>query len=193
MLSDAIGLLGVDIQDILIYSLVKVISNWIGHPIVKLDLEGHGREPIIKDVNITQTVGWFTSLYPVVINLISSTSVSDELISVKEQIRKIPSKGINFGVLRYLSSLDLGSGQVKAEISLNYLGQVNIDLNRGSIFKIANKSTGLSHSILANRSHLIDVIASVVDEKLLVEWQYNYAIHKKETIQNLFDNFHSFC
>ena len=50
----------------------------------------------------------------------------------------------------------------------------------------------MSHSKLANRSHLIDVIASVVDEKLLVEWQYNYAIHKKETIQNLFDNFHSF-
>ena len=47
----------------------------------------------------------------------------NELISVKEQIRKIPSKGINFGVLRYLSSLDLGSGQVKAEISFNYLGQ----------------------------------------------------------------------
>src|ERR1041384_4469671 len=67
-----------------------------------VEMEGHGREEISKEVDVTRTVGWFTTKYPVVVELSESGEVVASLKRLKEALRGIPMKGIGYGVLKYL-------------------------------------------------------------------------------------------
>jgi non-ribosomal peptide synthase protein (TIGR01720 family) len=77
------------------------------------------------------------------------------------------------------------------EVSFNYLGQVSSGTyeNPSGIFSLSSDSTGMSQSLLAKRYYLIDVIASIVDEKLFVEWRFSSRIHRRETISVFFEQF----
>ena len=76
-----------------------------------VDLEGHGREPMADGIDLSRTVGWFTSLYPVRLDvgpidldvaLGGGAAMGDALKRVKEQLRAIPGRGLGYGLLRYL-------------------------------------------------------------------------------------------
>jgi non-ribosomal peptide synthase protein (TIGR01720 family) len=181
---------GADINDALICVLVKTLTIWAGSSSIRIDLEGHGREDIIGNVDLSRTVGWFTSVYPVTFTMNTKMSLTDSLIAIKEKIRSIPHNGINFGVIRYLksaSSMNIES----SEVSYNYLGQVTLGNSDDEIFSPARESTGHSLGLKNHRSHLLDFIASIVDGRLCLEWRYSEKIHKKETIETIADNFRS--
>ena len=83
-----------------------------GGAAVLLDLEGHGREEIFADLDLSRTVGWFTSLFPVRLELGAANveealgggaALGRVLKSIKEQLRALPDKGIGYGLLRYLN------------------------------------------------------------------------------------------
>ena len=87
--------------------LLKISTSYgsmYRRPILSVDLEGHGREEIIEDVDLSRTVGWFTSIYPVHLNITSANTPIEALKAVKEQVRKIPNKGVDYGVLRYMNA-----------------------------------------------------------------------------------------
>ena len=82
-----------------------------GHAVL-LDLEGHGREEIFADVDLSRTVGWFTSLFPVRLDpgaldldeaLAGGPALGRALKSIKEQLRALPDNGLGYGLLRYLN------------------------------------------------------------------------------------------
>jgi hypothetical protein len=86
-------------------------------------LEGHGREEIFDDVDLSRTVGWFTSQFPVFLTL-EHTEISEALKSVKEQLRRIPNHGLGYGILRYLNNnFELGN-QPRAQVSFQLLRSV---------------------------------------------------------------------
>jgi non-ribosomal peptide synthase protein (TIGR01720 family) len=101
---------------------------------VLVDLEGHGREDVFGDVDLSRTVGWFTSLYPVRLDpgevdvadaLAGGASVGRALKAIKEQLRGVADHGLGYGVLRYLNAetgLQL-SGFGSPQIGFNYLGR----------------------------------------------------------------------
>lgn len=79
-------------------------------------LEGHGRESqvisdfsSVSEVDITRTVGWFTSVFPAAVSVTDTTAVVETLKEVKEQLRAIPNKGVGFGVSKYLAKSELSS------------------------------------------------------------------------------------
>uniref|UniRef100_UPI0039B6DAA9 condensation domain-containing protein n=1 Tax=Vibrio vulnificus TaxID=672 RepID=UPI0039B6DAA9 len=76
-------------------ALARVICRWTGQADTLIQLEGHGREELFSDVDLTRTVGWFTSLFPV--RLTPADSVGAAIKQIKEQLRAIPNKGIGFG------------------------------------------------------------------------------------------------
>ncbi|MCP4403763.1 MAG: hypothetical protein GY801_41455, partial [bacterium] len=82
--------------------LTQTFSRWTGKPSLLLDIEGHGREDVFEDVNLSRTVGWFTSMYPVRLQLPATSELGESLKSIKEQMRIIPNRGFGYGVLRYL-------------------------------------------------------------------------------------------
>ncbi|MFH6989790.1 amino acid adenylation domain-containing protein, partial [Flavobacterium collinsii] len=97
------GAYNTEINDVLLTGLGLAIKDTFGLDKSVVRMEGHGREDIIADVDISRTVGWFTSAYPFVLNLADSKSAITSLIEVKEDLRRIPNKGIGYGIQKYLS------------------------------------------------------------------------------------------
>ncbi|RDV12934.1 amino acid adenylation domain-containing protein, partial [Pontibacter diazotrophicus] len=176
------------INDILLAALAKTISSWINQSEIVIGLEGHGREDISSEVDISHTVGWFTNLYPVLLSLKEEQSASGVIQSVKEQLRQLPDKGLGFGALRYLhpdktirQSL---SGQTY-EIVFNYLGQLDNALKGSRHFTWAEELTGASVSQKNQLGSKLDIGASVVQGQLSLEWRYSTKEYEADTIASL--------
>ncbi|WP_430909721.1 amino acid adenylation domain-containing protein, partial [Maribacter sp. 2-571] len=91
-----------DINDILLCGLAMAIHEWSGLENIVVGLEGHGRENISGDIDVSTTVGWFTNLYPICLPASSEMSLEDFIKSTKETLRRVPGKGMGYGALRYL-------------------------------------------------------------------------------------------
>ncbi|KAF6563602.1 MULTISPECIES: condensation domain-containing protein, partial [unclassified Paenibacillus] len=93
-----------EMNDLLLTALGLTIHRWAGLERVLVSLEGHGRESILPELDITRTVGWFTTQFPVVLDMSVGQDLSQRIKQVKEGLRRIPQKGIGYGMLRYLSA-----------------------------------------------------------------------------------------
>ena len=184
------------INDILISALLQSFVKWTGNNYLLLHLEGHGREELFEDTDVSRTVGWFTTIFPlfiecsVEIDKLSTPDVQGEILkSVKEQLRRIPDKGIGFGVLKYLAGDEKLQILPQPEVSFNYLGQFDQILSESSLFKPAKEPTGAAQSMKEMRSHVIDINSSIVEGSLKIDWSYSKNIHKPETIESLSNSF----
>ncbi|MDB4867900.1 MAG: lchAA, partial [Cohnella sp.] len=92
-----------EMNDILLTALGLAMREWCGDHKILVNLEGHGREEIIEGMNLSRTVGWFTTQYPVVLELPYGADTGKQIKRVKEDLRHIPHKGIGYGLLRYLT------------------------------------------------------------------------------------------
>jgi len=177
------------INDILLTALVQAFGRWTGNYKLLLDMEGHGRENVIESVNLSRTVGWFTSIFPVFFTLENLHHPGECLKSIKEQLRQIPNRGFDYGIGYYLNSdLTIQSplkNYPKAQISFNYLGQFTSHQIGEMGWKLSQESSGSIHSPLGQRSHLIAIHGIVVDGQLDMEWQYSENFHHQTTIKNL--------
>ncbi len=123
------------IDDALLSALVRALADWAGSPRLRVDLEGHGREPLFDDLDVSRTVGWFTSLYPVVLEA-GDAGPGEALVSAKERLRAVPGRGIGYGLLRHLGNAEavrLLEAAPGAEILFNYLGQVGSTSEESSL------------------------------------------------------------
>jgi len=178
-----------EINELLLSAFGLTISKWTQCDNVLVDLEGHGREPISDTVDISRTVGWFTSIFPVLLCGDGLLGLSDYIKSIKEQLRAIPKKGLGYGVLRYLSNdqslKDELSLLPKAQISFNYLGQLDQVFDENALLTQSSESVGDEVSQVSNRSYLLDVSGRIQGGKLIMTWRYSTAIHQEKTIQSM--------
>jgi non-ribosomal peptide synthase protein (TIGR01720 family) len=174
------------INDALLTALVEAFAGWTGHRCLLLDLEGHGREALFEGVDVSRTVGWFTSLFPVLLDIGEASDPGSALKSVKEQLRAIPHRGIGYGILRYLGGHDRLPVPAP-EVSFNYFGQIEDGAH--AFFRFARESGGSPHSPTAPRPYLIEVNAGVADGCLRVRWTYSAALHAPATITALTERF----
>jgi non-ribosomal peptide synthase protein (TIGR01720 family) len=187
LLQDVHGAYGTEINDVLLTALVDAMATATKQRALLIDLEGHGREDLFEDVDVSRTVGWFTTTYPVLLDLRDVRDTGDALKAIKEQLRAVPQKGLGYGLLRYLSPTweDLKGQGSEPRLSFNYLGQFDQVLAPTEIFGLAPESVGASRSPNAHRSHVLDVNGAVVDGQLQIEWTYSTALHRHETIDRL--------
>jgi amino acid adenylation domain-containing protein/non-ribosomal peptide synthase protein (TIGR01720 family) len=181
------------INDVLLTALVQAFAQWTGSSSLLVDLEGHGREEIIPGVDVSRTVGWFTTVFPVRLELKQPANPGSALKAIKEQLRSIPNHGIGYGLLRYLRKEETISEQLQAlpqaEVSFNYLGQFDSVLSPDAMFGLAKESSGGEHSQLGSRSHLLEVNAFVSDGCLQMNWTYSSNLHQRATIESLAEDF----
>ncbi|MFN6478153.1 non-ribosomal peptide synthetase [Nostoc sp. DedQUE07] len=193
LLQDVPKAYNTQINDVLLTALVLVLSRWTNSNCVLFNLEGHGREDIIDGVDLSRTIGWFTTIFPVVLELGATENLADALKSVKEQLRVIFNKGIGYGLLRYLSQDVEIAAQLQAlphaEISFNYLGQFDQLLNTSSWIQPASEAAGHSQSLQNNRAHLLDINSIITGDRLQIEWIYSTNVHQQTTIASLAQEF----
>ncbi|MEH1968906.1 amino acid adenylation domain-containing protein [Nostoc sp.] len=178
-----------EINDVLLTALLRSFAQWTGETSLLFDLEGHGREELFEDIDLSRTVGWFTSVFPVHLSFENAHEPEKALNSTKEQLRAIPNRGIGYGILRYLSTeqgiIQQLSSLPKAEVVFNYLGQLDNFLPDSSLFRPIKGSIGPIHSPKGDRPYLIEVETMVVNGQLQVDWSYNKDIHRQDTIADL--------
>ena len=181
------------INDVLFSALVQSLTEWTKEGSVLVDLEGHGREELFEDVDLSRTVGWFTSLFPVRLELGGEHQLAEVLKSVKEQLRRIPNRGIGYGVLRYLSQDRATRWQrqalPQAQVSFNYLGQFDQVRCESPLLGFAKESSGAVQSPLGSRSHLLSVNGLIASGKLQLDWTYSQNLHQRVTIERLAQRF----
>lgn len=180
-----------EINDILLAALGMVMKEWTGHEKLLIDMEGHGRELRLGDIDITRTVGWFTTIYPVVLDTTKSEDIAYQIKKTKEILRSILNKGIGYGILRYLTDetykaeLNL---KKQAEISFNYLGQFDQDVNT-ELYKVSDISAGINISPESEKQYSLDIVGIIVGSKLGISFTYNCNEYEKETIEKLAQNY----
>lgn len=167
--------------ELLLTALVAAVHAWSGVVRLRVAMEGHGREAILPGADLTRTVGWFTSLFPIVLD--HPLDGRSPLSAVQAAWRAVPRRGIGFG----LSALDAGD---TAEISFNYLGQFDQTLDsHDDLFKSAPESVGPSQHGGERRPFLLEVSAVVIGGTLSIGWTYSRHLHDADTIARVAKRF----
>ncbi len=180
-------------SEVLLTALVQAFSQWTGVRALQIDLEGNGRAAMLSDANLSRTVGWFTTLFPVLLELDAILEPGTALKTIKEQLRTISQEGIDYGLLRYLSADEEIAAQLRAlpqsEVSFLYLGQAHTSEQAPGLFAPADESCGPLHSQQGVRRYAIDIQASIVEKELHIIWTYSKALHRRTTIEKLAQSF----
>jgi non-ribosomal peptide synthase protein (TIGR01720 family) len=165
--------------------LVEALRRWTGERRVLVEMEGHGREEIGGGVDVTRTVGWFTTVYPVLLEVGEGAGVGEALKQVKEQVRGVPGHGLGWGLLRWLREEERDELEVEAELSFNYLGQFDQVLGEEAALAPARESAGPERSPRGRRRCLLDIVGTIFDGRLRMSFTYDANTHRRETIETL--------
>ncbi|MUG96545.1 amino acid adenylation domain-containing protein [Scytonema sp. UIC 10036] len=188
LLQDVPSAYNTQINDVLLTALVQSFAQWTGESSLVVDLEGHGREDLFEDVDLSRTLGWFTTLFPICLQLEEVDHPGEILKSVKEQLRHIPNRGIGYGVLRYLNKNAAIRKKLQAlpqaQVSFNYLGQFDRVLLASEMLGLV-KEFKAEQSLLNRRSHLLGISGFIRGGKLEMTWAYSEKVHNKDTIERL--------
>jgi iturin family lipopeptide synthetase C len=177
------------INDLLLLALSLAMSDRFGCNEVPLYLESHGRHGLVDSNNITRTVGWFTSCYPVVIPLRISDGIDKQIVSVKEYLRRIPDNGIGYGLMKY-SSTDQGITDNTPQVCFNYLGQFDQNIRTLS-FSVERAFDGEHINRDEKMEPKIQINGMVVDSVLRFEVVFNSVLFSEVLVRTLASSFQS--
>jgi non-ribosomal peptide synthase protein (TIGR01720 family) len=181
------------INEVLLTAVVEALSGWSGREEALVALEGHGRETeLLGDVDLSRTVGWFTNVYPALLNR-GGGDLVERLQEVKRQLRATPRGGIGYGLLRHMS----GEGEMKErlgrmpepEIIFNYLGQFDQVLDEERLFGWSDEPRGASQGRDGQRPYLLNLSGAVTGGRLRMSWKYSENIYRRETVERLAKSF----
>uniref|UniRef100_UPI0005B7757E non-ribosomal peptide synthetase n=2 Tax=Actinoalloteichus cyanogriseus TaxID=2893586 RepID=UPI0005B7757E len=190
LLRDVPDVYRTEINDVLIAALGAVLRDWTGRDRVLIGLEGHGREDVFDDIDLSRTVGWFTSYFPVTIDLTGATDERTLLTTVKEQLRAVPRRGLGYGALRYSREEPGLAGEPYPEVGLNYLGQLHNAGTHDGLLR-STPEIHLHQRSDDQRMHVLDVVGAVTGGLLTFTFTFSVNRHGHATISGLAERFTS--
>jgi amino acid adenylation domain-containing protein/non-ribosomal peptide synthase protein (TIGR01720 family) len=164
-----------ELTDLLLTALARALENERGPGRAVVLLESHGRDALDADLDVSRTVGWFTTFHPVALDLGGATEAGAQIKRVKESLRGIPSKGTGYLFL---------APPYGAQISVNYLGRFGSDDLAGD-WQIAAEPVGPSVSPRVERPCELELLASAIDGCLHVALTYNEQRFRRDTAAHL--------
>ncbi|PAU57235.1 non-ribosomal peptide synthase/polyketide synthase [Pseudomonas sp. PICF141] len=186
LLQQAPAVYRTQVNDLLLTALARVLCEWTASDSALVQLEGHGREDLFDDLDLSRTVGWFTSMFPV--RLTPQASLEASIKGIKEQLRSIPNKGIGYGLLRYLGS-DAAqaalSGVSQPKVTFNYLGQFDNNFDEGALWVPATEDKGAGQDEQAPMSNWLTIDGRVYQGQLSLTWTYSADVFEEATINAL--------
>ncbi len=184
LLQRLLGERGLEINDVLLWALGRSLADWTAWSEIPLAVEAHGREQLFDDLDLTRTVGWFTSIFPLMLRIDGALSAADGPAAVAGQLRRIPDRGIGYGLLRYLApDSDLRERLARRawpEVAVNYLGRLDDDP-----VDPLRELTGPSRSPAGTRAHLLEVNGAVTAGRLQFDFYYSSGMHRESTVESI--------
>jgi non-ribosomal peptide synthase protein (TIGR01720 family) len=184
LLSHAPRAFGAQIDGIMVTAILEAFARWVGAREFPIILLGHGREPLFDDMDISRTVGWFNSLFPINVKLGPEVRFDEEARFVNEQLRKVPHGGMGYGILKYLGGDQEAARHLREsawpQIFFNYVGSDNAKELRS--FKKIEQFGGYFLDIYTKRLAPIALTGMIVEDELLLKWEWSVHRHDQETI-----------
>jgi non-ribosomal peptide synthase protein (TIGR01720 family) len=187
------------VNAVLLTALLRSFYRQSGYRSILIETEGHGREEIpestLSGIDLSRSIGWFTSLYPLYLELVDSHSNLEQVQSIANQIDKIPWRGMGFGLIKFLRKdpglKDILNRIPQPEINFNYLGQFDqqgvaltdepVSLTEAPI-QVVNEDVGREQDAASPRSARLYIVAAITDGQLGIRWLYSQGIHQQSTI-----------
>nr|WP_314533777.1 non-ribosomal peptide synthetase [uncultured Pseudomonas sp.] len=174
------------VNDLLLTALARVVCRWSGHESALIQLEGHGRETLFEEVDLSRTVGWFTSAFA--LRLTPALDQGHSIKAIKEQLRAVPHKGLGYGVLRYLADdacREAMAALPVPQLTFNYLGQFDQSFADDALFRPLDEPVGAAHDPQAALPNELSVDSQVYGGELVMRWTFSTERHDRQTITEL--------
>lgn len=181
---------GTEIDDILLCALGLAFNHCFGLEKLWISLEGHGREAIGQDIDINRTIGWFTTISPIAMDFSFKNDPVRQIIEIKETLRRVPGKGIGYGILKYLTPGTTGNAlELNPEpvISFNNLGQFDSDIGQKSYRLLTDPGNNEDENM--HRKHQLEISGLIMDHLLALTIRYDKNQYEGETIRRLWDRY----
>ncbi|NET39615.1 MAG: hypothetical protein F6K19_47920 [Cyanothece sp. SIO1E1] len=173
-------------QHVLLAALAATFREWHDTKQVVFELEGHGREATKLGTDTSHTIGWFTSKFPLALDLEKSSSTEDILRTVSSKMDRLPMNGASYGLVRYLHADEKVRSNTTVTKSVhagfNYLGVAEQLVPAESGFRLI-KPLSLVSSVENHSPLPIDVHAMIFQSTLKVEWRYDARLHDRSVIE----------
>ncbi|WP_331449310.1 amino acid adenylation domain-containing protein [Streptomyces prasinus] len=188
------------VNDVLLAALALALARWTGREEVRLDLEGHGREDVLDDVDLSRTVGWFTTVHPVALRVPEPADLGPGrdwrtlVKSVRRQLRAVPGNGLGFGALRTFGPPEVRERLGRAahgQVVFNYLGQWDArpESPGDGLIRAEHGSFGRHHDPRDSGSHPLEIVGAVQGGRLSFTWHHRPALHATDTVRRIADDF----
>jgi amino acid adenylation domain-containing protein/non-ribosomal peptide synthase protein (TIGR01720 family) len=195
---DAAGLPNAQVLNVVLAALHQTLGEWAGTDTVVVDLEHHGRESLAPGTDLSRTVGWFTSVHPVVLQHHDLTDRAGVLTAARDSLNSVPRHGVGYGALRHLTADSPQVRRLRAapdrQININFTGGLDAmnggDEVRGLIAdELPGDLCGESTS-RGLRPYALHLSIERTDEgELLVEWHHSTNLHRTDTVRRVASRF----
>ncbi|MBO1420213.1 condensation domain-containing protein, partial [Streptomyces sp. FH025] len=188
------------VNDVLLAALALALARWSGHERIRLDLEGHGREDVLEGVDLSRTVGWFTTVHPVALHVPEPEDLGPDrdwralVKSIRRQLRAVPGNGLGFGALRTFGPPEvrerLAAG-AHGRLVFNYLGQWDArpEAAEDGLVRTELGSFGQDHDPRDGGSHPVEVVGAAQHGRLAFTWHHRPALHDTATVRRAAEEF----
>ncbi|MGS0743754.1 amino acid adenylation domain-containing protein [Glaciimonas sp. GG7] len=187
LLKDAPAAYRTHVNDLLLTALARVVGRFSGTSEVLVELEGHGREALFEEIDLSRTVGWFASHFPVLLAG-GADDAGAAICAVKETLRGVPNKGIGFGVLKSLASPAVRT-QIAAlpipRVTFNYLGQFDASADDDALLRPLFGQSGAERDGSGPLSNWLAIHGQVAAGELSLTWVFSREMYRPETMQRL--------
>jgi len=180
-----------DVTEIILTALLRSLQLWSGRRDQAVLMEGHGREPLFDDIDVSRTMGWFTAMYPLHLELPDVWQAEQSVTAISEQLSQAPNRGVGYGVLTQLDDAENSQrlhAEPAPELSFNYMGQLDQSLSSSDLFAWSDAPEGPRRSPRARRPQLLDFVAEVRNGVMRLGCSYAATAHDQRTIDSLLDN-----
>ncbi|SDY75283.1 amino acid adenylation domain-containing protein [Nitrosomonas sp. Nm33] len=184
LLKDAPAAYRTQVNDLLLTALGSALCQWSGHEKILIDLEGHGREDLYSDIDLSRTIGWFTSLFPVVLD--PTGDLATRLKRIKECLRQLPHKGLGYGLFKYYGTeaqQRILASLPKAQVVFNYLGQFDTSFESDTPWQLASEPIGDLMDQDAQQPHDLSINSHIYEGRLCLEVSYSKARYTRVSIE----------
>ncbi|TLP56039.1 amino acid adenylation domain-containing protein, partial [Pseudomonas mosselii] len=180
------------INDVLLTALSRVLCRWSEAESVLVQFEGHGREDLFEALDLSRTLGWFTSMFPLRLSPGLDEDFAPSIRAIQQQLQAVPSKGLGYGLLRHMGDRQLRerlAGLAQARVTFNYLGQFDQSFDEQALLVPADESPGACYSPQAQLGNWLEITGQVFDGQLSLRCFYSSRRYRAATVQALMDAF----
>jgi non-ribosomal peptide synthase protein (TIGR01720 family) len=177
------------VEEILLTALGSALTEFGAEPDFLVDVESHGRHQVFEGVELSRTVGWLTTVFPLRLAGNAEGDHRARVRSAAQQLRAVPRHGLGYGALRYLAADRELAESAQAPVLFNYLGRFDdLDNGESGLFRTVRPAPN-QRGNRGDRPYLLDLTAEVTGGRLRFSVRYSTRVHDERTVAEFAQRF----